>query len=356
LNELLAPKDCQTKCNNLLLVSGGGELADWQVLDCSKGSAMKYSQLTPEDRSVISVLRRGGYSISDIAQVLKRDRSTIYRELSRNATDTPKGLVYCVSKAQEKRNGRLRRSRRGSHHGEEDYALVRKLLEAQWSPEQIAGTLKRLGELQISHQTIYRYVRGDWKSGGSLWKQLRRRYKRRKRHYGLERRGRMQGKRMIDERPAAVEERQEVGHWELDTVQGASGEKACVVTLVERVTGVLLVEKVPDKTVKSVNRALIMAIRRSPLPVLTITADNGTEFHGYRKVEIATGVTIYFARPYHPWERGTNENTNGLLRQYWPKGNSMADLTQAQCNAVSHKLNTRPRKRHGYFSPLQLVA
>ncbi len=96
---------------------------------------MKYSQLTPEDRSVISVLRRGDYSISDIAQVLKRDRSTIYRELSRNATGSAKGPVYCVSKAQEKRNGRLRRCRRGAHHGEEDYALVRKLLEAQWGPE-----------------------------------------------------------------------------------------------------------------------------------------------------------------------------------------------------------------------------
>ncbi|MEQ1513095.1 MAG: IS30 family transposase [Lysobacteraceae bacterium] len=236
------------------------------------------------------------------------------------------------------------------------YALVRKLLNAQWSPEQITGTLKRLGEVQISYQTIYRYVRRDWKAGGLMWKELRRRYKRRKLHYDVERRGRLQGKRMIDERPAAVEKRRDVGHWELDTVQGANGEKACVVMLVERVTGMLLVQKVADRTVKSVNRALIRAIRRSPLPVLTITADNGTEFHGYRKVEVATGVTIYFARPYQPWERGTNENTNGLLRQYWPKGNSMADLTQAQCNTVSHKLNTRPRKRHGYFSQQQLVA
>jgi transposase, IS30 family len=317
---------------------------------------MTYSQLTPEDRGMISTLRKGGYRISDIAQVMKRDRSTIYRELKRNATDTPKGPVYCVSKAQEKRNGRLRRSRRGAHHDADAYALVRTLLKAQWSPEQISGTLKRLGELQISYQTIYRYVRRDWKAGGALWMELRRRYKRRKRHYGVERRGRMQDKRMIDERPEAVEDRQEVGHWEVDTVHGATGEKACVVTLVERVTGVVLVEKTPNRTAKSVNRALLRAIRRSPLPVLTITADNGTEFHGYRKVEAATGVLIYFARPYHPWERGTNENTNGLLRQYWPKGDSMADLTQAQCNAVSHKLNTRPRKRHGYFSPLQLVA
>lgn len=317
---------------------------------------MKYSQLTPEERGVISILRKGNCGISEIAQVMKRDRSTIYRELKRNATETAKGPVYCVSKAQEKRNGRLRRSRRGQHHDAEAYALVRKLLNAQWSPEQISGTLKRLGELQISYQTIYRYVRRDWKAGGTLWKELRRRYKRRKRHYGLECRGRMQGKRMIDERPATVEERQEVGHWEVDTVHGASWEKACVVTLVERVTGVLLVEKAPDKTVKSVNRAMLRAIQRSPLPVLTITADNGTEFHGYKAVEKATKVTIYFAQPYHPWERGTNENTNGLLRQYWPKGSSMTNLTQAKCNKVECKINTRPRKRHDYLSPLQVIA
>ena len=317
---------------------------------------MSYRQLTQDERYTIGLLHRKRVRQSEIARLLGRSRSTICRELARNMTDTVKGPTYCVSKAQEQRNGRLRRSRRGPQHSAEDYALVRRLLlEQQWSPQQIANTLKMLGELKISHQTIYRYIRRDWKAGGSLWQELRRRYKRRKRHYGLERRGRLQGKPMIEERPPEVEDRQEVGHYEGDTVQGASWEKTCVVTLVERKTGITLAGISRDRTVKSVNKVMIKLLRRSPLPVRTLTLDNGTEFHGYRDVEAQTGVRIYFARPHHPWQRGSNENTNGLLRQYWPKGVSMKKLTQRQCNAVAHKLNTRPRKRHGYLSPSQLI-
>jgi IS30 family transposase len=313
---------------------------------------MTYKQLTPDERYMIGQLRRQGCGPSEIARLMGRNRSTIWRELQRNRIETPKGLVYCVSKAQEQRNGRLRRSRRGPQHSAEDYALVRRLLLEHWSPEQIAGTLGRLEELHISHQTIYRYIRRDWRVGGALWQELRRRYKRRKRHYGLERRGRLQGKPMIEDRPQSVEDREELGHYEGDTVQGASGEKACVVTLVERTTGFLLVGKSRNRTVKSVNKVLIDLLRRSPLPVLTLTLDNGTEFHGYRDVEQATGAQIYFARPHHPWQRGSNENANGLLRQYWPKRASMAKLTQRQCDQIAHKLNTRPRKRHDYLSPL----
>ena len=136
---------------------------------------------------------------------------------------------------------------------------------------------------------------------------------------------------------------------------GASWEKACVVTVVERVTGLLLVGKSPDRTVRSVNKVLQRLLRQSPLPVRTLTLDNGTEFHGYREVQAATGVQIYFARPHHPWQRGSNENTNGLLRQYWPKRTSMEKLSQRQCDQIAHRINTRPRKRNGYLSPLQLI-
>lgn len=316
---------------------------------------MKYRQLTQDERYMIGQLRRQGCSPSAIARFMERDRSTIWRELKRNMIDTPKGWTYCVSKAQEQRNGRLRRSRRGPQHSPEDYALIERLLREQWSPEQISGVLRGLNKVMISHQTIYRYIRRDWKAGGTLWQELRRRYKRRKRHYGLERRGRLQGKPMIEDRPDAVESRQEVGHYEGDTVQGASWEKTCLVTVVERATGLLLVGKSPDRTVRSVNKVLVRLLRESPLPVRTLTLDNGTEFHGYRDVEAATGVQVYFARPHHPWQRGSNENTNGLLRQYWPKGVSMANLSHRQCDRIAHKLNSRPRKRHGYLSPLQLV-
>ncbi len=211
-----------------------GELLDTGI-DSDKSVPMKYQQLTQNERYMISRLRQQGCGLSEIATVLDRDRSTIWRELKRNMIKMPKGMCYCVSKAQEQRNGRLRRSRRGSQYSAEDYALIRRLLHEQWSPEQIAGTLGRLNELKISHQTIYRYIRRDWRSGGQLWQELRRRYKRRKRHYGLERRGRLQGKPMFEDRPVCVDARQDVGHYEGDTVQGASWETACVVTVVERV-------------------------------------------------------------------------------------------------------------------------
>ncbi len=316
---------------------------------------MKYRQLTHNERYMIGQLRRQGYGFGEIAKLLGRSRSTIWREVERNRCHNNDG-AYRPSHAQERTMGRRRRSRRGSHYSAAQWACVEALLQReQWSPEQIANILTRCG-LAISYQTIYRYIRRDWKRGGQLYYQLRQRYRRRKRHYGPERRGRKQGKRMIDERPPAVEARQEIGHWEVDTVQGACAEKPCIVTLVERVTGLLLIEKVPDRTSKSVSKALIKAIRRAPLPVRTITADNGTEFHGYRKVEAATGTTIYFAWPHHPWERGTNENTNGLLRQYWPKGESMYGLRQTECDRIAAKLNNRPRKRHDYLTPLQRAA
>jgi IS30 family transposase len=302
---------------------------------------------------MISKLRKSGQSVSEIAQLMDRHRSTIYREYQRNSTQVRSCLTYCPSKAQERRNGRLRRSRRGSHHSEEQYARVAVLLKEQWSPEQISGTLAAQGEFKISYQTIYRHIRRDWRAGGDLYLELRRRYKRRKRHYGVERRGRLQGKRMIDERPAIVDSRQEVGHWEGDTMTGASWDKHCIVTLVERSTGYTLIGKLANRTTKELNKKVLELIRRSGLPFLSITYDNGTEFHGYAELEAATATTVYFARPHHPWERGTNENTNGLIRQYLRKGESMSSLAQRHCDAIAHRLNTRPRKRYGYRSPMQ---
>lgn len=314
---------------------------------------MTYDQLTLDERYTISKLRMAGFGAVRIGEIMGRHRSTIHREVERNSIAILDRTTYCPTKAQKKRNGRLRMSRRGRQHQVSEYVRVEQLLKKQWSPEQVASTLKKQGEFAISHQTIYRHVRRDWKAGGKLYLQLRHRYKRRKRHYGLERRGRLQGKRMIDERPAEVEARQQPGHWEIDTVMGAGSEKPCIVTLVERATGYVLIGKLPNRTTMATNKRIIALIKASGLPFLTLTPDNGTEFHNYRAIETATGVTVYFAQPHHPWERGTNENTNGLIRQYLPKGVSMADVTQAQCNMIAYKLNTRPRKRYGYDTPQQ---
>ena len=225
------------------------------------------------------------------------------------------------------------------------------MLRQDWSPEQISGWLGKQGELGISHETIYRYVWRDRAEGGDLHRHLRCAAKQRRKRYGrYDSRGRLAGKRRIAERPASVERRQAVGHWEIDTVMGV-GNTHCVVTLVERATGVTLIGKLPERTAAALNARVIGLIRKHPGKFRTVTADNGTEFHSYRAIERATGVKFYFATPHHAWERGPNENTNGLVRQYLPKRKSMARVSQGDCNRIAKRLNTRPRKRYAYETP-----
>lgn len=316
-----------------------------------------YHQLTEPERYTLSVLKREGHSLRSIARLLQRSPSTISREIQRNATvvqGKPRPL-YVPSKAQEHANGRRRRSRRVRHHAPEVYAHVQaRLVEDQWSPEQIASQLPGQLGVRLSHMTIYRYVRQEQRAGGVMFRFLRQGGKRRrKRTYGPEKRGKLGNKPMIDTRPVAIEGRQEVGHWEGDTVMGAAGERACLLTLVERSTGFALVVKLPHRTVRAVNRATVEVIRTRGLPFKTITWDNGTEFHGYRQIEQATGIRCYFAYPHHPWERGSNENFNGLLRQYFRKRKSLAGKRQHHCDHAAAKLNTRPRKRYGFQTPVQ---
>jgi IS30 family transposase len=228
---------------------------------------------------------------------------------------------------------------------------VESQLKKDWSPEQISGRLRRQKMLSISHETIYIHIWRDKEAGGHLYRHLRCSSKlRRKRHNSYDSRGRLAGKRHISERPASVEKRRSIGHWEVDTVIGA-GTKDCVATLVERKTGYALLGKLADRSMTGMSKRLRMLMRRNPQRFNTITSDNGTEFHDYVSVEKATGVVFYFATPYHSWERGSNENFNGLLRQYLPKRTSQAGLSQRQCDAIANALNTRPRKRLGYRTP-----
>lgn len=203
----------------------------------------------------------------------------------------------------------------------------------------------------MSHETIYRHIWQDKAQGGDLWTHLRQSPKvRRKRYRSYDSRGRLANKRHISERPASVETRQYKGHWEIDTVMG-KGSPDCIVTLVERKTGFLTIGKLKDRTTESLNRRASMLINRNPTGFKTITADNGTEFHQYKMIEATSSARFYFANPYHSWERGSNENANGLIRQYIPKGSSMKYLTQQQCDAIAHKLNSRPRKRLNFKTP-----
>lgn len=196
-------------------------------------------------------------------------------------------------------------------------------------------------------------VNGYMKSG-TLYKHLRIVPKRRRKRYNShDSRGRLQGKRMIEERPPEIEHRTSIGHWEGDTVIG-SDRHHCIVTLVERMTGFLIIKKIKARSVEEVNKACMEAIREHERNFKTITFDNGTEFHGYKKLEEAFPVICYFAHPYHSWERGTNENTNGLIRQYIPKKSCMKSISQTDCDRIAYKLNTRPRKRLGFKTPYEL--
>jgi IS30 family transposase len=309
---------------------------------------MTYHQVTLEERYALAVLRQQGLSAAAIARALGRHRSTIGREVRRNHKAIDGG--YRPQLADWYARGRRSRSRRNRRFAAADLALVRGLVCEQWSPEQIAGRLRRAGRLRISHETIYRYIWADKRAGGQLYRHLRCAEKRRrKRSRGYERRGHVAGKRPITARPAIVATRAQLGHWEADTMVGPG--RACVLSLVERKSGYLVLGQLPARTTAAVNRRATRLIARQPHPVHTITADNGTEFHRFRVIERATGVRFYFATPHHAWERGTNENTNGLIRQYLPKRQRMTTLTQLDCNAIARKLNGRPRKRLGYRTP-----
>jgi transposase, IS30 family len=303
---------------------------------------MRYSQITLDERYRLAALRTQHPPLSnaEIARQLGRHPSTVGRELRRNATKYDG--AYRPSKAQERTNGRRSRSRRGSTFTARQWMLVEDLLAEGWSPEQISGRLRRDGILRISYETIYKHVWEDKHAGGSWHLCLRQRTKKhRKRYATTERRGRLAGKRHISERPMVVEQRRQIGHWEIDTVHGSGSDS--VATLVERVSGFSVIGKLANLTADAFNRRVLKLLARPTLGLRliyrTFTADNGTEFHSHLEVERKTGVRFYFANPYHSWERGTNENTNGLIRQYLPKRTSMAALTQRDCNAIAQRLN-----------------
>ena len=307
-----------------------------------------YAQITQEERYVIAAMRRR-HSIRAIARELGRSPSTISREIRRN--ERADG-GYRAFTAGEHTRARRSRSRRNTRFGVDDWVLVEHLIGLDWSPEQVSGWLRLHGLLSISYETIYVRIFADKRAGGELWRHLRQAMKkRRKRYRSHDSRGRLAGKRHISERPPDVEGREVLGHWEIDTVKGDDQARHTVLTIVERATGYLQIGKLARHTAADTTARCIELISRDRACFTTITADNGTEFHSYRDIEEATGVPFYFATPHHSWERGTSENTNGLIRQYLPKRTSMAHVTQVDCDAIASKLNSRPRKRLGFRTP-----
>jgi IS30 family transposase len=310
-----------------------------------------YTQVTSEERFALSLLRRQGLGVRAIARVLTRAPSPVSREVRRNVWHEDR-RSYLPGRAQSYTNHRRRRSRRNTRFTAADWAEVEARLRQDWSPEQIAGRLRRTGQLAISHETIYRHVWTDWRHGGTLRQHLRGARKQRRKRYGAyDSRGRVTGKRPLSERSVGAARRSRFGHWEGDTVLGNTQHGACIVTVVERKSGFTAIGRLRRRAAPEVNVRLWRLLAAQPRPVHSLTLDNGTEFHRYRALEARTAVACYFATPHHAWERGTNENTNGLIRQYLPKHTSMEHLTQRDCQRIADTLNRRPRKRLGFRTP-----
>ncbi len=300
-----------------------------------------YKHLSREERYQIHSLIKAHMTIAQIARSLGRSASTVSRELSRGAgPDGYQAECACLLAAQ-----RSAASRNASTVPQQVWKDVRARLRLQWSPEQIAA------KLPVSHESIYLHVYADKQRGGRLHCNLRSQKPHRKRcAAGQERRGRIAGRRSIGQRPAHVNKRRTVGHWEGDTVIGRAHQGA-IVTLVERKSGYALLGKVKDKSAQAVSQCMCDALA-PVLPVVnTITLDNGKEFAQHARVDRALQCQTYFADPYCSWQRGSNENFNGLLRQYVPKGRYLSTLSHKELAMIQDRLNHRPRKRLGFKTP-----
>ena len=302
---------------------------------------MNYTHITREERYQIYALKKAGLKQYEIAKVLKRNESTISRELSRNCGRRgyrPK-QAHCKSVERQSINART--------IDDATWQFAQDRLLEQWSPEQISG------HAAISPETVYQRVYANKRAGGLLWKNLRSQKLRKKRYGKAERRGTIPNRVSIDDRAAIVETRSRIGDWEADTVIGKNHRQA-IVSIVERKTGFTLIQKVERKTALAVSQAMIGLLKPHRKKVYTITSDNGKEFAGHEEIASKLKADFYFAHPYSSWERGTNENTNGLIRQYFPKNRDFTTITQQEINMAMERLNNRPRKRLGYQTPNQV--
>lgn len=310
-----------------------------------------YHHLTCGQRCQLSVLNEREESISEIARALGVHRSTISRELRRNSQDG----IYHYDTAQE-----IAEANRKSSHAQTIsstlFDFVKEKLELRWSPVQISGWLKKNNLGSISHESIYKCIWKDKRRGGVRYKYLRHHGKKyNKRRKGSAGRGCIPGRVDIKERPAIVERKERLGDWELDTIIGAS-HKGVIVSMVDRATKYTKLIKVSNKEAREVGDAIILALSPIKEHVHTLTADNGKEFARHLIIGEALEAKVYFATPYHSWERGLNEHTNGLVRQYFPKGMQLDGISEEELKQVESALNSRPRKVLFFETPAEAFA
>ena len=311
-----------------------------------------YHHLTCYERCQIYALKQRGDSQTQMAVYLGVSKSTISREIRRNSGQ--RGYRYKQADAFAK-DRRKTASRQPRKMHETLVLEIKEMLNQQWSPEQISGRFNlHKPQYKISHETIYKYIWADKRNGGSLYKNLRHRGKKYNKRSGKNAgRGCIPNRRGIEERPLIVEAKNRVGDWELDTVIGRRGT-GVIVSIVDRASKLTKLAKVSTKHADIVAKALVDKLNDVSDAVLTMTADNGKEFACHEQVSTALNSDFFFANPYHSWERGLNEHTNGLIRQYFPKRQSLDNVTQADLNKVEFLLNNRPRKVLKYATPIEV--
>ena len=309
-----------------------------------------YHHLTQKQRYYISLRKERGDSHAQIAEFICVDKSTISRELKRNKTSQGKyESAFADQKAKERRRSA---SQKPSVLTSEMKAVVIELLTLGWSPEQISGRLK-IEKKQVSYETIYRWIRKDKKENGQIFKMLRHRGKKYTKQtlepgsvWGIpDRIG-------IENRPEEIDLKARLGDWEIDTIIGKN-HKSALLTIADRKSKYTVIEKLEGKNKKSVNKHASRRLKL--LPCLSITADNGREFAGHKALSKKLKIPIYFANPYSSWERGLNEHTNGLIRQYLPKKTDFNNVSKKEIEIIEKRLNTRPRKVLDYKTPEEVM-
>lgn len=310
------------------------------------------SHLTSEQRYTIAAMYAQSYKQKEIAVAIGKDPSVVSRELKRNS-DSRNG-VYSRDLAQRKADKRKARKRKCIKFTPELKLLVDSLLQANYSPEQIKGRISLLKGVIVSPETIYKYIWQNKKQGGSLYTFLRHNGKRyRKRGAAKDNRGILRNQVSIDKRPDIVDQKSRFGDLEIDTVIGKN-HKGALLTINDRRTGLVWIRKLKGKEAESLAVETVKALLPFKDMIHTITADNGKEFALHEMIAKELNVDVYFAHPYHSWERGANENTNGLIREFFPKGADFESLSVERIQIVEDNLNNRPRKRLEFHTPLEI--
>jgi len=298
---------------------------------------MSYNQLTQEQRYQIYALLKMGHNQSEIANVICVHKSTVSREWRRNRGQRGYRPKQAHHKAMSRRKWDRRRIQ------PQTWVWIEEKIRQDWSPEQISLWMRKYESVNVSHEWIYQYIYANKSAGGDLHKHLRCQKKQRKRYGSNDRRGKITNQVSIEQRPAIVEKRKRLGDWEADTMIGKKSPYA-LVTLVERKSRFTLLKKINRRTAAAAKEAMIQMLKPYPLRTLTITCDNGSEFADHQEIAEELNTDVYFAHPYASWERATNENTNGLARQYFPKGSDFSKITDEKVQFAENRLNSRPRK------------